>query len=64
MRQTFLRLLKEDGGSSAAEYALVGSLIAIAIITGVVFTGGKVGGLFNYIGTQVSGLPSAASFLK
>ena len=58
------QILKEDSGGSAAEYGLVASLIAIVIITGVVWAGTSVSGLFNFIGSEVSNALPITSTLR
>ncbi|MDT4989094.1 MAG: pilus assembly protein Flp/PilA [Micromonosporaceae bacterium] len=40
-------------GATAVEYALMVSLIAIAIIAAVTFLGGQIGDLFNKTGAAV-----------
>jgi pilus assembly protein Flp/PilA len=60
-----VQILKEDAGSSAAEYGLVTGLIAIVVITGILFAGNSVGGFINYIGNQVSSaLPSSGGSIR
>jgi pilus assembly protein Flp/PilA len=42
-----------EHGATAVEYALMVSLIAIAIIAAVTFLGGKIGTLFNNTGNEL-----------
>lgn len=46
-----------DEGSTAAEYALILGLIAVVVITAVVFLGTSVTGLFDAAASEVSNLP-------
>jgi pilus assembly protein Flp/PilA len=58
-------MLDDDSGSSAAEYGLVASLVAIVVITGVIFAGNMMGGFFNYIGSEVTNaIPTGSSLFK
>lgn len=45
---------KADSGASAAEYALLVSLIALVVLASVVAFGGSVGDLFGNSCTQVA----------
>lgn len=52
------KLLREEEGADATEYALLAALIAIAIIGGAALVGQNIGGFFTalggYLGTQAS----------
>jgi pilus assembly protein Flp/PilA len=48
------RVQREEKGATAVEYGLMVGLIAIAIITAVMFLSGQLEGLFNDIGTELS----------
>ena len=50
---TARRLLLSESGADATEYALLASLVAMAIIAGATLLGGKLNGIFNYIPTQL-----------
>jgi pilus assembly protein Flp/PilA len=45
--------LNDESGVTAIEYALIASLIAVAIITAVTTVGTNVTGVFNEIGTTL-----------
>lgn len=47
----------DERGASSAEYAIIVSLIAVAIILAVVFFGESVAGLFSDSGSSVADLP-------
>ncbi|MFW6775692.1 Flp family type IVb pilin [Nocardioides sp. CPCC 205120] len=48
---------RDQRGASSAEYALLVSLIAVALIGAVLAFGGAVDGLFDRSGSSVSDLP-------
>ena len=51
---TFIRnFLRNESGATAIEYALIASLIAVAIITALTTLGGKVASTFNAVGNQL-----------
>jgi pilus assembly protein Flp/PilA len=50
------RLEREEKGATAVEYGLMVGLIAVAIITAVIFLEDQLSALFNDIGTTLSGL--------
>ena len=45
--------LSDESGVTAIEYALIASLIAVVIITGVTLVGTKVSTVFNEVGTTL-----------
>jgi pilus assembly protein Flp/PilA len=45
----FYRLLRDEAGATAIEYALVASLISIAIIAGATSIGTSLSGTFNTV---------------
>ena len=46
------RFMKNRAGSTAIEYALIGTLVSIMIISGVALVAGNIGGKFNDTATQ------------
>jgi len=50
------RFTQNDKGANALEYALVMILVAFAIVAGAGLLGKNLNGLFNGIGTAVSGV--------
>lgn len=49
------RLVLEEDGADATEYALLASLIAVAVMVGATALGDKINNLFNGHSAQVSG---------
>ena len=49
MKNRWLRVVNNQWGASAVEYALLVSLIAVAIIASVTLLGGKLRGVFTAI---------------
>ncbi|TAK27599.1 MAG: Flp family type IVb pilin [Chloroflexota bacterium] len=54
------RLLTEETGADATEYALLAALIAVALIVGATTLGGSINGIFNKLGDKVN--TQAATF--
>ena len=52
--------LNDDSGASALEYALVGSLIALVLVSGLGAFGNTLGKLFTFVGSEVSNVTPAA----
>ena len=48
-----LKFIRNDSGATAIEYALIASLIAVAIITAVTTVGGKVSTVFTEVGNSL-----------
>jgi pilus assembly protein Flp/PilA len=48
-------LLQDESGVTAIEYALLGSLIAMAIVTSVTLLGGEVKALYDMVAGKVQG---------
>ncbi|GAA5539718.1 Flp family type IVb pilin [Ochrobactrum soli] len=46
------RFLKNRAGSTAIEYALIGTLVSIAIVSGVALMAGSVGEKFDSVATS------------
>jgi len=53
MRHYFNRLVKDESGANALEYALVMILVAFAIVTGAGLLGTNLNKLFNSMGTTI-----------
>jgi len=49
MKSLWLRFIKSEWGASAVEYALLVSLIAVAIIASVTLLGNKIKAVFTFI---------------
>ena len=50
MRRLVERFLRDESGATAIEYALVASLISIAIVAGATAIGGTLSGTFTTVG--------------
>jgi pilus assembly protein Flp/PilA len=48
-----LRFLRDDGGATAIEYAMIASGIAVAIATTIVTLGSSVQGLYSSVATAM-----------
>jgi pilus assembly protein Flp/PilA len=55
MRTSLARFVKDESGSTAIEYGLIAAGIAIAILTAVNALGGSLAGLFETVGSKLSG---------
>lgn len=55
MKNLLIRLLKDEEGASAIEYALIAALIAVAIIGGATALGGEAGDVFQSIANSLGG---------
>ena len=53
MNQVVTRFLKDEDGASAIEYALIASLIAVAIVGAVTSVGTKLSALFTDIAAKI-----------
>lgn len=51
---SYIAAKKDEKGASAVEYALLVSLIAVAIVAAVTALGGKLSSTFNSISTSIS----------
>ena len=51
---TFIKMLKDDSGASAAEYALILAIIGAAIAFAAIFLGGEIATAVNDAGTCIS----------
>ncbi|TAK27600.1 MAG: Flp family type IVb pilin [Chloroflexota bacterium] len=47
------RLLTEETGADATEYALLAALIAVALIVGATTLGGSINGIFSKLGGKI-----------
>lgn len=56
MRALFDRFISDESGATAIEYALIGTLISVAIMVGAGAVGNSVAALFNSTGNKVSGV--------
>ena len=54
MKKLLARFVNDESGATAVEYALLASLIAIAIIGGATAMGGAINTKFNAIATSLN----------
>jgi pilus assembly protein Flp/PilA len=54
MQNRIARFIKDDSGAASIEYALIATLIAIAIVGGAISLGSALGDRFTAIGTSVA----------
>jgi pilus assembly protein Flp/PilA len=54
MLKPFKNFIAEESGATAIEYALIASLIAVAIISAVTTVGGKVSTVFTEVGNSLN----------
>lgn len=60
LQHRIAELMDKEDGAAAVEYGLLVGLIAIAIILAVTFLGEELTRLFDYVGTELSGVPGGA----
>ncbi|SON54418.1 Flp pilus assembly protein, pilin Flp [Hartmannibacter diazotrophicus] len=54
MQKLISRFVKDESGATAIEYALIASLISVAIITAARALGGNISDVFTNISTQLT----------
>ena len=47
------RMIRDDSGATAIEYALIASLIAVAIVTALTALGSSITGTFNSVASHL-----------
>ena len=57
----FVKLLKDESGATAIEYALIAALISIAAIIAMRFLGTEITETFNFIGNELNNANNAGS---
>ena len=55
IRKGCARFLEDEGGQDIAEYAVLIALVALAVITSVIFLGGSIANTFTSVGSGMSG---------
>ncbi|HZP21538.1 MAG TPA: Flp family type IVb pilin [Bauldia sp.] len=55
MRNWLRRFLKDETGVTSIEYALIATLISIAVILGATTLGTKLNSTFNAVSTKING---------
>ena len=53
--KTFVNMLKDQSGASAAEYALILAIVGTAIAAAAVLLGGAIGGAMNNAAACING---------
>ena len=56
MRALLQNFIADESGATAIEYALIGTLISVAIMVGAGMVGNSVARHFNFTGNKVSGV--------
>jgi pilus assembly protein Flp/PilA len=57
--KTFVRMLKDESGASAAEYALILAIVGTAIAASAIYLGGTIATAMNDAGSCISTATSA-----
>ena len=57
----FIKMIKDESGASAAEYALMIALVGGLIITATVALSGGISGVFNVMGSTLTGASNFAA---
>ena len=52
--KTFIKMLKDDSGASAAEYALILAIVGTGIALAALFLGSQIGGSINKAGNCIN----------
>ena len=55
------RFLCDECGTTAIEYALIGALVAVAIVSSITATGTKVALLYGGVSTELTAVATAAT---
>lgn len=55
LHELALRLVEDEAGATAIEYALIGTIVSIGIIASLIAWADAANGLFTYIDTTVNG---------
>lgn len=53
MSNILARFVKDESGATAIEYGLIASLVAVAAIAAMTTVGGKLTGMFDFVGTKL-----------
>ena len=56
---TFIKMIKDDSGASAAEYALILAIVGSVIVLAALFLGGAIGNAMNSAGSCINSPTSA-----
>jgi pilus assembly protein Flp/PilA len=59
--KTFIQMLRDESGASAAEYALILAIIGGAIALAAIYLGGEIAGAVNSAGSCINAPATACS---
>jgi pilus assembly protein Flp/PilA len=57
--KTFIKMLKDDAGASAAEYALILAIVGSGIAGAAIFLGGAIGNSLRATGNEITACTTA-----
>ena len=59
--KTFINMLRDDSGASAAEYALILAIVGSGIAIAAIFLGGAIGNSLKATGNEIAACTSASA---
>ena len=59
--KTFINMLRDESGASAAEYALILAIVGSGIAIAAIYLGGKIGESLKSTGNEIEACSSASS---
>ena len=59
--KTFINMLRDDSGASAAEYALILAIVGSGIAIAAIFLGGAIGNSLRATGDEITACTTATS---
>ena len=59
--KTFIEMLKDESGASAAEYALILAIVGSGIALAAIYLGGKISGSLKSTGDEIETCTTASS---
>ena len=59
--KTFINMLRDDSGASAAEYALILAIVGSGIALAAIYLGGAIGGSLRGTGDEITACTTATS---
>lgn len=61
LKNTFLRLVRDEEGQDLIEYALLATFVSLVAITGATALGSALNGWYNSVATRVNNAASTAA---
>ena len=58
---TFIKLIKDESGASAAEYALILAIVGSGIAIAAIFLGGAIGNSLKATGNEITACTAASA---